>query len=326
MSKYTTELRFICETAAGLSESKGFNNVDGIIEAARKKIFDFEYPIFDEDYRQTLETKILKHFYTREIGSETVGRWRLWLDATMNEIMPFYNKLYTDGLSIINPLQDVDMTEKKEAETTHTSSGSSVLSKDMKTLERGTDMTTQEGSITDEGTYSSNRDIDKDGYTQSSNKDTRTHSDDMVHTHWDLYSDTPQNGLTGVDNLDYLTNARKTTDSVAAGGQVTDTTTYGKRDQYHEIVNDDVKNGKSDNTRTMNTRDSLIKNSDTYEKGTDSTTTSDSGGGTENYLIRRYGRSGGVNVLEVIQQMQDTFMDIDRMVIRDLEPLFMHLW
>ena len=50
MSKYTTELRFICESKAGLSESVGFNQIDDVISNSWNKIFD-NFPIFDESYR-----------------------------------------------------------------------------------------------------------------------------------------------------------------------------------------------------------------------------------------------------------------------------------
>ena len=39
MSKYTTELRFICESLAGLTESQGYDQVNWIIEQAAPKIF-----------------------------------------------------------------------------------------------------------------------------------------------------------------------------------------------------------------------------------------------------------------------------------------------
>ena len=61
MSKYTTEIRFICETEAGLTESTGFNNVEEVLELACPKVFNFEFPIFDENYRAVLEKKILMH-------------------------------------------------------------------------------------------------------------------------------------------------------------------------------------------------------------------------------------------------------------------------
>ena len=94
MSKYTTEVRYICETAAGYDESKGFDDIDEIIEAAVPNIFNFNFPIFDPTYKNVICSKILMHYYTREIGLETVGLWKLKLRTKLNEIMPYYNKLY----------------------------------------------------------------------------------------------------------------------------------------------------------------------------------------------------------------------------------------
>lgn len=94
MSKYTTEVRFICENSAGLSKSEDADNVDSILDKCWNKVFNFDFPIFDENYRQVLCRKILKHYYTREIAHETVGRWKLALNAKLNEIMPYYNHKY----------------------------------------------------------------------------------------------------------------------------------------------------------------------------------------------------------------------------------------
>ena len=110
MSVYTTEVRFICENAAGLNESVDYNDVDSVLSVAAPAIFNFSFPIFDEDYRLPLEIKILRHYYTREIGVETVGLWKLKLQAKMNEIMPYYNKLYDSELLKFNPLHTKDMT------------------------------------------------------------------------------------------------------------------------------------------------------------------------------------------------------------------------
>lgn len=110
MSKYTTEVRYICETAAGYHESQGYYSINKIISKARSKIFDFSYPIFDEKYRGVLETKILRHFYTREIGLETVALWKHFLDRKLNEIMPYYNQLYRSELLEFNPFYDIDLT------------------------------------------------------------------------------------------------------------------------------------------------------------------------------------------------------------------------
>lgn len=175
MSKYTTEVRFICEQNAGLNESEGCDSVDKIIENARTKIFNFSYPIFDENYRSVLECKILKHFYTREIGEETVGLWKLRLNTKLNEIMPYYNKLYESELLKFNPLytHNLERSYGKSVEATSDSSG-----------------------------------LIKSSSESSANASGKTSSNE-----WDKYSDTPQGGLTGVENDTYLTNARNISSS-----------------------------------------------------------------------------------------------------------------
>ena len=104
MSKYTTEVRYICENYASLTESKGYDDVADILDDSWDKVFSFDFPIFDEEYRPVLCKKILKHYYTREICEETVGLWKLRLDARMNEIMPYFNKLYESESLTIDPL------------------------------------------------------------------------------------------------------------------------------------------------------------------------------------------------------------------------------
>ena len=111
MSKYTTELRYICEVNAGETESTGYNDVQEIIDNSWDKIFSFDFPIFDENYREGLCKKIIKHYYTREIAEETYGLWKLRLDARMNEIMPYFNKLYESELIAIEPLVNYRMNK-----------------------------------------------------------------------------------------------------------------------------------------------------------------------------------------------------------------------
>lgn len=173
MSKYTTEVRNICEVNAGLTESKGYNDVEKIITDSRAKIFDFDYPIFDAEYRSVLERKILRHYYTREIGFETVGLWKLKLNMKLNDIMPYYNQLYESELLQFNPLRDVDLT------IDHTRDNS------------GTDSRDTTGTSNNSGSSTSQTDFDS--------------------VRWDEYSDTPQGTVGNIENLTYLTNARKNT-------------------------------------------------------------------------------------------------------------------
>lgn len=115
MSRFTTEVRYICENYAGFDESVGLSKIDEVLDSAVPKVFDFDYPIFEEVYRRPLERKILSHYYTREIGYETVGRWKLALRNKMNEIMPYYNQLYKAAgqFGRLNLFEDVNLTDSK---------------------------------------------------------------------------------------------------------------------------------------------------------------------------------------------------------------------
>lgn len=197
MSKYTTEVRFICENSAGLSESEGADNVDSILDKCWNKVFNFDFPIFDEKYRQVLCRKILKHYYTREIAHETVGRWKLALNAKLNEIMPYYNQLYKSELLEFNPFYDVDLTRSREGSGTsnrtsnntetnsgtskNVSSGSGTSNTD--TLNRFSDtpqnsMDTQ--GITDSVPLTTVTKVNEDNTTTNENTDTLTRYDNKT--------------------------------------------------------------------------------------------------------------------------------------------------
>ena len=122
MSKYTTEVRFICEQAAGKTESTGFSDVNDVISAAWSKIFE-NFPIYNESHRAELCTKILRHYYTREICAETVALWKLWLNERMAEIMPYYNQLYESAELKYDPLIDVDYKTEHDRSNEGTTQG-----------------------------------------------------------------------------------------------------------------------------------------------------------------------------------------------------------
>ena len=93
--------------------------------------FDFKmnnYPIFDENYRNTLNNNILYHYYENEIGFETASLFRFYLNQKLNEIMPYYNELYKAQKKIIDEnllLNNVNLTERLTgSNTTNTSSTS----------------------------------------------------------------------------------------------------------------------------------------------------------------------------------------------------------
>lgn len=87
--------------------------------------FDFQldkYPIFDENYRETLNNKILNHYYDAEIGFETAPLFRHYLLAKLNEIMPLYNIMYEKQKDLLeNIFGNVNLTETFEGENSNNS-------------------------------------------------------------------------------------------------------------------------------------------------------------------------------------------------------------
>lgn len=302
MSKYTTEVRYICESNAGLTESKGYNDVASIIANSRTKIFDFDYPIYDEEYRSVLETKILKHYYTREIGLETVGLWKLKLDTKMNEIMPYYNQLYKSALIEFNPMYTTDLYKEGNKDASGDSSGDerTTADRNIGTEEETTDRLQSEVETT--GTKSYEEDTTTDRTSTTTNNGTKR----------DKYSDTPQGSLVDLEADRYLTNARKITD------ENTSTT------DEDITVNDVGSENTTENSERNDTRSgekSVTTNDNLDERKTNSNEFTN----TEQYLEHVYGFSNR-DASELLLKYRKTFLNIDLQIIDELEELFLHLW
>lgn len=248
MSNYTTEVRYICETQAGEVTSKGYNSIDEILTISAPLIFNFNFPIFDENYRVPLEKKILRHYYTREICEETVGLWKLRLEDRLNMIMPYYNKLYETTLLKFNPLYDADLytvgdkdnnTQANRDQST-TRSGTNVDSRNRFTDEEKDNKIGRNAfEVVDDNRTSKERENavgDSQADIQNETEENReshnfregSGSNDSFGTKiagretLQLYSDTPQGGIHGINgtaggngstlgDLYYLTNAQKDT-------------------------------------------------------------------------------------------------------------------
>lgn len=255
MSKYTTEVRYICESLAGLNDSKGADSVDDIILLAYPKIFTTKAELFNEEYKAILYPKILKHYYLREIGAETVGIWKLWMNTRLEEILPYYNQLYKSTLLDFDPLEDVNLsrTHTREEENNETNDSNRGLVSENKTTTEQTLSTTTDN------------------------------------TRRDLYSDTPQGALTGVENENYLTNARKITD---------------------DNTQNQTNNGSTD--ITLNENETQKQNR--------------VGNVQENYSETVKGKQGMNTFSKMLTEYRDTFLNIDQLVIEEFSDLFMTLW
>lgn len=278
MSKYTVELRYICETAAGLEESVGDNDVENVIQQALPNIFNFSFPIFDETYRNVIETKILRHYYTREIAFETVGLWKLKLRTKLNEIMPYFNKLYKSELLDFNPLYDVDLTRThvKDSSGTRDTTGNTDIEKSSSTDSMSNTSINNTNNSTDDGTIN------------------RTTSNT------DKYSDTPQGAITDLASDRYLTNARmiSETENTATHGTNETTQTGNTESTGNTEVSDNTNSTSSENVNITDTEEFLEHVSGKQ------------GSGSYSDMILKY-RETFLNIdLQVIESLEDLFFQL----------------
>ena len=107
----------------------------------------------------------------------------------------------------------------------------------------------------------------------------------------DLYSDTPQGAITGLENEDYLTNARKVSDS-----------------------NTDV------------SKENSIRNETENEKNIIEGKNNGNSNSTEDYLETLTGKQGTENYSSLLKKFRETFLNIDMQVMNQFSDLFMNLW
>lgn len=158
MSKYTTEFRNLIE----MDYDYGQNS----------------YPIFDETYRKTLNTKIQNHYYMREIGFETAGLFKLNFTSLMSEIMPKYNEIYKLQKELLEHIDNIysNVNLKETVEREQNQSSNSASNSNIETNTEGKDLyqDTPQGNIPTqdidaENVYATNLSLAKNSGTTASN-------------------------------------------------------------------------------------------------------------------------------------------------------------
>lgn len=234
MSKYTTQLRWPIEQKLK-DEGKSFSEDNW--PTVYKMLGLDDYPIFDETYRQTLNDKIIRAYYFREIGFETMGMFRWQMHRFMHEIMPYYNQMYKSEKLVTEPMlsRNMDYTEKWTRDETITNA------------DKGTSDTTDNTDTTARNDTTATGKADE---TTNTTTDTRN-----------VYQDTPMNGLdTGaIQNMDYATNVTfdHTTETGSSSATTENksnatTTTDTDRTTANKTTSDRKQVGDYDGTKVHN--------------------------------------------------------------------------
>lgn len=294
MSEYTTSIMDIV---------KSFSNTGNIlndIKIASPKIFDFEYPIWDENHRTELQEKIIKRYINREIGLETYGLWKLYLNEKMNLIMPYYNDLASSVNLKYDILTDINLT----------TDSTDIINKDeTRNIER--EVTAENNkNFTNNENSSNNKDIKNISEINRTETNSGNGKTTETNTGNQLTSDLPQYNAAGIDYGTSNVNVNNTITSSFENSetkQITDTKTdtnseneeIKSQNDGNEIVNEHRKDNDSDKFTT----DNVISHNETVT-----------------------GKTGGKTYGELVQDYRKTLINIDNMIIDSLSDLFMNIY
>lgn len=338
MARYTTQVRTICETVAGLSDSVGYTDVETVLNDSWDKIFT-AFPIFDETHRADLCKKILRHYYMDEIAFETFGLWQLAINTKLTEIMPQYNSLYKASAEIINPLynknltRQYDGTSKGTNKDTRTDNFTDTATET--THATGTDTRTDNLTDTNGGSVVTKTDSKRTdalkAVTDNTSTSTTTSSASNNSSNDSFTSDTPQGSLTDVKAGKYMTNASIGTSTGSTSGN----------DKNNTVSNNTVSNtGTVSNagTDTVTDKRTLTKTGTVKNDSTNSTTSDSTqsktgtvvNDGTDSrtdaHTETVTGYEGSATCAELLKKYSDEIINIDLMIINDLSDLFMQIW
>lgn len=307
MSKYTTEIRFLVEM-----NSESSLPITKRVEQACPRIFNFDYPIWSLDYKKTLEKKILMHYFTKEIGFETVGLWKLYLEERMNLIMPYYNDLYTTVSNKYDWLEDINLNENYTGDKNTKINSNENMKMNLTenaTNDAKTDITDKTTNVLDGLSSDTGKDT-TDSTLAENKKETTTKKSS------DLKSDLPQANYQG---LDYGTELNEGTGNSEVTG-TNNSTSHSTVDHSNTVT---TKNTTSnDNTRTDNTLAHVNKTANN-ENNTNAESTS-----LTNDLFTRItkGLNGSRSKTQLNVEYRESLINIDKMVIEELKDLFMMIY
>lgn len=277
MSKYTTELRYLIESNFNLGLD--------------------DYPIFDENYRELLNQKIINHYYFREIGMETAELFKRYLNQTMREIMPYYNQLYKSELLEFNPFYNVDKTVTADKNNNHVSDFiGNVTGKNQQTTDSENN---QINNSKQQTTTAANSVGESVGNSTTTDKNKN------------VASDTPQ-GFLSINSIDNNTYA--TTAEMSKAESINNT----------KATSNNSESGITDQTTADETKATANSESNaTTETDTTNKTTSNN---FENYVNHVVGKSEGETYSEMLIKFRETFLNIDMMIIDELKTCFMMIY
>jgi len=331
------------------------------IEEGRQHLFDFEYPFFDEDYRNVFETNFIRNFYMREIGFETEGLFKFQLETWLEINMPYYNKLFESELLQYDVLTNVNNKEVYNRKNDSTRNDNkdktgNVTSKDI-THDEGTTTQTKTGhedfDSTTNKTFDSTVQNDVTEHVDSTSETDHTGNQtsngtsdsdtDSTNFNRDLTSDTPDSRLTITTNdgsgiIEYASEIKEGT---SKGNQTNHTSTHNETDETTNDKTTGSSDSKVDNDTTTHSseKDTFTSDKDSTENingshsndGTKDTNVDTVGNeklnsainNIEDYINTKTGKFGVVSYPQLVKEYRESLLRIEKQIFNEMNELFM---
>lgn len=285
MASYTMQLKDIIDQSTIHQAS----NTRDRIEVGRKKLFDFDYPMFDDAYRKAFETNFIRFFYMREIGFETDGLFKFQLESWLLINMPYFNKLFESELLQFDPLinSSVDITHNKKNDKTQNDNRDTV------------------NNSTTAGSSNSSNDVTSDS-TASNEKDaTGTFTDDNFERK--LMSNMPESRLALTTNdgqgvIEYASTIHEDNEN-------------NKRDTSAN----ENSSGVTHSTDVGNTDTTALSESDAIQNDKLLSTIND----VEDFIEHRVGKVGIQSYSVMVEEFRRSFIRIEKQILAEMQELFM---
>lgn len=296
MARYTMEIRELISTFGEdevESWFKDYNLEDYLTED--------EIAVINERgvwNKEQLAKRIIGHFYLREIGCDSVGRFKWFAKDKMAEVMETYAPLIYSASIKYDPLVNVDYTETFDRSSVNRTNTNSEISGNSNTSlnTESSSQSSTTGSAEKHGNLVSGVDT----------TDTTTGSSLKVN------SDTPQGQVTKADilagNYASSTEANEST-STNTGRTVTNTNTTDT---------------SSDSTTNSG---SGTEQSSSYSSNVSRDNSSTNDNGTENYTKKVKGNSGvSATAQKMVLQYRENIRALNTEIVYQLESLFMGIY
>lgn len=311
-----------------------------VIENGRSQLFDFDYPIFDESYRNVFETNFIRNFYVRQIGFETVGLFKFQLETWLLINMPYFNKMYESELLEFDPLANLKIKESKKRKEVRQQD-------DTKSIDKNAVADT-DSNVKNDKTQTSTNDITNDtvadnestsmstitGDNISDAKNTATNKTTVDKFNRDLSSDTPDTRLAittqeGKGVIEYATEIKERTEKDDNNGESTNNTLA----RENSNVNSDSKtNDKNKVTNTVNENQSNVEDSSTQvnqkviQKDTQTDVFSSIVDHKDDYDLERSGKAGNDSFSKMLMEYRQTFIKVEKIIFNEMNELFMMVY